>query len=113
MAEANKICSNIDKELSGLLLRIYIRNSGYCVSQIQEYLYLSCPQPVYRWMRWMILPSVGHLYSLSRLFGCHMEDLLATQQERARIERLYGLRRVLAIYWLWVCRRRGFGLTVQ
>ncbi|MCI8566879.1 MAG: helix-turn-helix transcriptional regulator [Lachnospiraceae bacterium] len=108
MAEAKRICFDIDKELSGLLLRIYIRNGGYSVRQIQEYLYLSCPQPIYRWMRGAILPSVGHLYSLSRLFGCHMEDLLAIRQERAVIEKLVGLRRVLAIYWLWVCRRRRF-----
>ena len=46
MAEAKRICFDIDKELSGLLLRIYIRNGGYSVRQIQEYLYLSCPQPV-------------------------------------------------------------------
>lgn len=105
MTEGRRAYSVIDKELSGQLLRLYIRNGGYTVRQIQEYLYLSCPQPIYRWMKGAILPSVSHLYSLSRLFGCHMEDLLATQRERALVENLRGLRRVLAIHWLWVYRK--------
>ena len=104
MTDIRKAYPYIDRELSGWLLRIYIRNGGYTVKEVQELLYLSCPQPVYRWMKGTILPSVSHLYTLSRLFGCHMEDLLATKREQELIQRLYGLKRVLAVHWLWVCR---------
>ena len=50
--------------------------AGCSVRDIQEYLQLSCPQPIYRWFQGRILPSVDHLYMLSRLFQVHMEDLL-------------------------------------
>ena len=53
-----------------------IRSAGLAIISV-KYLHLSCPQPVYRWLRGKTLPSVDHLYALSRLFGVHMEDLLA------------------------------------
>ena len=68
---------NLDLKQSGNLLRYQIRKSGYSVRDIQNYLVLSCPQPVYRWFQGKTLPSVDHLYALSRLLGVHMEDLLA------------------------------------
>ena len=39
---------NLDLKQSGNLLRYQIRKSGYSVRDIQNYLVLSCPQPVYR-----------------------------------------------------------------
>ena len=50
--------------------------NGYDVKDIQEILQLSCPQPIYRWLKGQILPSVNHLWMLSRLFRVHIEDLL-------------------------------------
>ena len=64
---------NLDLKQSGNLLRYQIRKSGYSVRDIQNYLVLSCPQPVYRWFQGKTLPSVDHLYALSRLLGVHME----------------------------------------
>ena len=58
---------NLDLKQSGNLLRYQIRKSGYSVQDIQNYLVLSCPQPVYRWFQGKTLPSVDHLYALSRL----------------------------------------------
>ena len=66
---------NLDLKQSGNLLRYQIRKSGYSVQDIQNYLVLSCPQPVYRWFQGKTLPSVDHLYALSRLLGVHMEEL--------------------------------------
>ena len=43
---------------------------------IQEYLHLSCVQPINRWYKGVILPSVDHLLLLSELLDVHMEDLL-------------------------------------
>ena len=66
----------IDMEQTGINLRNYMRANGYSVKDIQKYLGLSCPQPVYRWFKGVILPSVDNLLRLSELFGVHMEDLL-------------------------------------
>lgn len=71
---------NIDMQLTGLLLEYYIRTSGISVKEIQNYLHLSCPQPIYRWMKGKILPSVSHLLALSQLFGVHMEKLLVEKE---------------------------------
>lgn len=75
-----KIYPNIDMQRTGIRLKEFIQKSGYCVADIQEYLHLSCPQPVYRWFKGMILPSVDHLLMLSELLGVHMEDLLVKKQ---------------------------------
>lgn len=42
----------------------------------QGYLHLSCVQPIYRWYKGLILPSVNHLFMLSELLNVHMEELL-------------------------------------
>ncbi|MCR5834949.1 MAG: helix-turn-helix domain-containing protein [Lachnospiraceae bacterium] len=70
---------NIDMKKTGLLLKETIEKNGYTVKDIQNILHLSCPQPIYRWFKGSILPSVDHLYVLSRLLKVHMEDLLVPQ----------------------------------
>lgn len=57
---------------------------------IQEYLNLSCPQPIYRWFKGQNLPTVEKLYALSILLGVHMEELLVLQGQPMNI----GLYRV-------------------
>ncbi len=69
----------IDQIHTGIKLKMLIKAAGYEVKDIQEYLCLSCPQPVYRWFKGKILPSVEHLYALSRLLDVHMEELLVAQ----------------------------------
>lgn len=69
----------IDQQRTGQKLKIMSKLAGYDVKYIQEYLHLSCPQPVYRWFKGKILPSVENLYALSNLLGVHMEDLLVLQ----------------------------------
>ena len=69
----------IDMEKTGNNLRKYAYENGYSVKDIQQYLGLSCPQPVYRWFKGTILPSVDNLFRLSELFHVHMEDLLVKQ----------------------------------
>ena len=70
------IYTNIDMEKTGKKLKDVTREAGFDVKTIQNYLHLSCPQPIYRWFRGMVLPSVDHLYVLSGLLGVHMEELL-------------------------------------
>lgn len=40
---------------TGLQLKLYMDRAGMSVKDIQEYLYLSCPQPIYRWIQGKIL----------------------------------------------------------
>lgn len=71
----------IDMERSGQKIQRYAKKYGYSVKDIQYYLGLSCPQPIYRWYKGIILPSVDNLLKLSELFHVHMEDLLARENE--------------------------------
>ena len=57
-------------------LKKLAQRKGYSVKDIQQYLGLSCPQPVYRWYKGVILPSVDNLLKLSELYQVHMEELL-------------------------------------
>ena len=94
---------NIDMKRTGALLKRIIEKSGYTVKDIQKILHLSCPQPVYRWYKGTILPSVDHLYVLSRLLKVHMEDLLVSKCEKGEYEELYfkpqGTDKRLYEYW--------------
>ena len=78
----------IDMEKTGNNLRKYAYENGYSVKDIQQYLGLSCPQPVYRWFKGKgtILPSVDNLFRLSELFHVHMEDLLVKQYSKYAYE---------------------------
>ena len=67
---------NIDMQRTGRQLKQMIESAGYTPRIIQEYLHLSCVQPIYRWYKGQILPSVDHLFMLSELLNVHMEDLL-------------------------------------
>lgn len=67
---------NIDMQQTGRRLKHMIESAGYTPRIIQEHLHLSCVQPIYRWYKGKILPSVDHLLMLSELLNVHMEDLL-------------------------------------
>ena len=75
----------IDMKATGKRLQDEARRRGYSVRQIQEYMGLSCPQPVYRWYKGAMLPSVDHLLLLSELYGVHMEDLLEKTEVYTRV----------------------------
>lgn len=86
---------NIHQTGTGIYLKILLRKRGYAVKDIQRILHLSCPQPVYRWFKGQVLPSVDHLYALSKLLCIHMEDLLLPRRERLP----EGMRLRLAAYY--------------
>ena len=67
---------NIDMQRTGIKLKHMIESAGYTPRIIQDYLHLSCVQPIYRWYKGLILPSVDHLLMLSELLNVHMEELL-------------------------------------
>ena len=67
---------NIDMQRTGRKLKKMIEAAGYTPRMIQDYLHLSCVQPIYRWYKGQILPSVDNLFMLSELLDVHMEELL-------------------------------------
>ena len=71
----------IDPVLTGKNLKKYVEQSGYSVKEIQNYLCLECPQPIYRWFKGKTLPSIHHLYSLSLLLNISMNDLIETKNQ--------------------------------
>ena len=80
---------NIDMRLTGLWLKRCTTQKGYSAKELQHYLHLSCPQPVYRWFKGQVLPSVNHLYCLSKLLELHMEALLVPEWEAAPVAVAY------------------------
>ncbi len=67
---------NIDMQRTGIRLKHLLESEGYTPRILRDYLHLSCVQPIYRWYKGKILPSVDHLLMLSELLNVHMEDLL-------------------------------------
>ena len=60
---------SIDLELTGIKLKMFIKKAGYDVKFIQNYLQLSCPQPIYRWFKGKSLPSVDHFICFKLFVG--------------------------------------------
>lgn len=79
MAESKTV---IDMKKTGQKLQNLTRKYGYSVKDLQYYLGLSCPQPIYRWFKGSILPSVDNLLRLSELLHIHMEDLLVKKEQK-------------------------------
>ena len=83
---ANRIIyPNIDMQKTGTKLKRIIESAGFTPRMIQEYLHLSCVQPIYRWYKGLILPSVDHLFMLSELLNVHMEDFLVKKNAKPTI----------------------------
>ena len=71
---------NIDMQQTGIKLKHMLESAGYTPRMLQEYLHLSCVQPIYRWYKGLILPSVDHLFMLSELLNVHMEEFLVKKK---------------------------------
>ena len=66
----------------GKNLKRCVDQMGYKVKDIQEYLCLECPQPIYRWFKGSTYPSIHHLYALSCLFGVSMNELIEEDERK-------------------------------
>lgn len=73
--------TSMDMLMTGQLIKRLVSERGYSVSEVQEKLGLSCPQPIYRWYKGQNLPSVDNLFILSDMLGLHMEDFLIQSDE--------------------------------
>ncbi|MEZ3463554.1 MAG: helix-turn-helix domain-containing protein [Lachnospiraceae bacterium] len=69
----------VNTKLSGKKLQNAIKNSGYSIRELQDMLDLSCPNPIYKWIRGETLPSTVNLYRLSHILQIPMEKLLAAE----------------------------------
>ena len=76
-----QIYPNIDMLGTGKKLKCMLEGAGYTPRMIRDYLHLSCVQPIYRWYKGLILPSVDQLVMLSELLGVHMEDFLERRMQ--------------------------------
>lgn len=63
---------------TGKQIEKILRQNGYTVKSLQIELGLLCPQPIYCWLSGKIMPSIDHLYHMSKLFQMHMEDFLVS-----------------------------------
>ena len=68
----------IDKVKTGKQL---IKNKGYTIKDIQQYLSLSCIQTIYRWFDGINIPSVDNLYALSVLLQVPIDRLIIGNKE--------------------------------
>lgn len=111
--------SAINMKKTGIRIQEYAGNYGYSVKYIQEYLGLSCPQPVYRWYKGQILPSVDNLLKLSELFHTHMENLIVKDKEDVHtfegkhMDHNSGLLKRMVTYYSGISGYFRFGLSVQ
>ena len=106
----HKIYVNIDMKRTGQLLKFRIDQAGYSVKDIQRILMLSCPQPIYRWYNGKILPSVDHLFALSRLLGMHMHKSEKAGKNDTKIWPEKGVTAsdpVTEAIFVWVKREQG------
>lgn len=97
------IYPNINMKKTGLLLKQKMEQAGYSVKDIQKLLMLSCPQPIYRWFKGQVLPSVDHLYVLSIILRVHMEDLLVPNMSTIRATDIGKAARNKRLYAYWFC----------
>lgn len=104
MSSGNSYLS-IDLYETGKRIKKLMMQRGYSVKDIQQLLHLSCPQPIYRWMKGQVLPTVDHLYIMARVLHVHMEELLVSQDEsiRRRIpeDEIPVWKRMYAYWKLW------------
>lgn len=85
----------IDMKKTGFRLWLLMVDHNCSVKEVQALLYLSCPQPVYRWLKGKTLPSVDNLFTLSRRFHVHIDDILVEEGREERARQRY-IRRIAA-----------------
>lgn len=70
---------NIDVRATGKKITELLREKNKEVKDLQVYLKLEGPQPIYRWMKGKTLPSVYNLYAIARFFDVKIDDLIISR----------------------------------
>lgn len=66
----------LDPVQTGAHIKELMEAQDMTVRDLQDALGLTCPQTIYRWFYGLSVPSIDHLYSMSRLFHVTVDDLL-------------------------------------
>ena len=69
----------IDLKATGQNLRRLRREKGYRVADLQTYLGMEYPQAIYNWQSGRNLPSIDHMYAISKLLQVTVNDILVEQ----------------------------------
>ena len=69
----------IDLKATGQNLRRLWREKCYRVVDLQTYLGMEYPQAIYNWQSGRNLPSIDHLYAISKLLQVTVNDILVEQ----------------------------------
>jgi hypothetical protein len=78
-----EVFPHINVVATGRNIEALMSMHGMTVKDVQGYLGLSAPQAVYRWYWGKALPSLDHLFALSKLLGVSMESILIEQDQDA------------------------------
>lgn len=81
-----EVYRDVDMKRTGKRIKMLMEEKGISVKEMQKKLYLSCPQPIYRWFQGKILPSVNHLYMLSKILDVHMEEMIVEKTIEYEVE---------------------------
>ncbi|WP_243127815.1 helix-turn-helix domain-containing protein [Schaedlerella arabinosiphila] len=76
MTKNMKYFPMINKDKTEKRLELLMKWNHLQPKDLQIYLGLACVQTVYRWIKGINIPSVDHLYALSRLFQVNIDDML-------------------------------------
>jgi len=89
----------IDLWATGKNIEKLRREKGFTVRQMQDFFGFEQPQAIYKWQRGECLPSVDHLFALSKLLQVSMQDILIEMDQDipsfGRGEWIYGRQRTL------------------
>ena len=84
-----EVMYNIDLKETGLNIKRLFDMKGYSIKDIQDYLGLACPQSIYKWINGEALPTLDHLYDLSKLLRISIDDFLIGEGESRIDERTF------------------------
>lgn len=86
---------SVDIKRTGQRIKELMVMNDLTVTDVQEYLCLSCVQSIYRWINGKTLPSVDNLYALSELFHTSIDDIIRGSKD----EYYHVVREVSTIYY--------------
>ena len=71
----------IDMEASGARLQKLTKEAGLSVKDIRDELGIQSLQSIYNWYNGSSLPTVDHLFAISRMIDVKIDDILVEKNE--------------------------------
>ena len=81
----------IDIEKTGKHLKELCRQNGFTVTDIQNVLYLKCPQSIYRWFNGETLPTVDHFIVMAYMMNLPVEELIVLKEDTEADKHIAGI----------------------